>query len=392
MNVDSDIEQVRAEFPILKYKTYLNSAAHGPTLKRVWDAVQDYWKFRMNENLGVLTPDAKGEAAKLIHASEEEICWCTRVTQGLNMVASMLDFNSGDNVVVTDLGYPSNVFVWLPLRDSGVEIRRIEHRDGRIETGDFDKAIDDRTRVVSLSHIEWTCGLKYDMRAISEIAHDHGALVVDDAYQAVGAVDVDVHADKVDFLVVGSEKWLCCPAFSGVFYIRRDLIDEFEPSYRFYGNVEEAFRDEPPYVQPEHDNIADYDKPLGPAAEKFNRGCVSQSSIWGFHAALSFFNKLDASKIEKRVRHLSGYLIDSLRELGVKVNTPLKPSERGGLVTYTTGKHELNVKSHNTFRTKGIITALRYQNGVGGIRISTHFFNTEDEIDQLIDVQRNLLT
>ena len=136
----------------------------------------------------------------------------------------------------------------------------------------------------------------------------------------------------------------------------------------------------------------DYDKPLGPAAEKFNRGCVSQSSLWGFHAALSFFNKLGVSKIEKRVRHLSGYLIDGLKELGVKVNTPLEPSERGGLVTYTTGRHELNVKSHNTFQRKGIITALRYQNGVGGIRVSTHFFNTEDEVDQLLGVQRNLLT
>ena len=237
MSIDDKIQQVRDEFPILKYKTYMNSAAHGPVLKRVWNAVREYWSFRMNEDLGARQPDAKGAAAELIHASREEICWCARVTQGFNMISSMMDLKRGENVVVTDLGYPSNVFVWLPLREKGVEIHRIENRDGRIETSDFEKAIDDKTRVVSMSHIEWTSGLRYDMRSIADIAHDHGALVVNDAYQAVGPIDVNVHEDGVDFLLVGSEKWLCSPAFAGIFYIKKDLIDDFEPTYRFYNQV-----------------------------------------------------------------------------------------------------------------------------------------------------------
>ncbi len=117
-------------------------------------ARRDYWSFRMNEDLGAREPDAKGAAAELIHASREEICWCARVTQGFNMVSSMMGLRRGENVVVTDLGYPSNVFVWLPLRERGVEVRRIENREGRIETSDFEKVIDDKTRVVSMSHIE----------------------------------------------------------------------------------------------------------------------------------------------------------------------------------------------------------------------------------------------
>jgi cysteine desulfurase/selenocysteine lyase len=391
MDIAKNIEKIRAEFPILRYTTHLNSAARGPGLRRVWDAVQDCWNFRMTENRGAQTPDAKAEAAKLLHASPDEICYCARVTQGVNMAASMLEFEPGENVVVTELGYPSNVFPWLPLKEKGVEIRRIKHKDGRIETADFEKAVDDKTRVVSFSHIEWTCGLLHDVKAITDIAHDHNAVVVDDAYQAVGAIDVDVHHDGLDFLTVGSEKWLCCPSFAGAFYIRKGLIDELEPTYRYYGKVEEAFRGGAPWSRPEHDNIADYEKPLGPTAEKFNRGCVAEDAIWGFHAALSYFNELGPENIEKRVRKLSGYLIDGLRELGVKVNTPLEPSERGGLVTYNTGKHELNVTSYNTLGQKGIHTALRYQQGVGGIRVSTHLFNTEEEIDRLLKVQRGLL-
>ena len=392
MDIDKNIGKVREEFPILSYKTYMNSGAHGPALSRVWDAVRDWWRFRMDEDRAVQEPDAKGEAAKILHADPEEICWTNRVTQGFNMVASMLDLKRGDNIVCTDLAYPSNVYVWLPFRSHGIEIQRLGHQDGRIETADFEKAIDDRTRVVSISHVEWTCGLKYDVKAIAEIAHDHGALLVDDPYQALGAIDVDVHGDMIDFLAVGSEKWLCCPTLAGIFYARRDLIDGFEPTYRFYHQVEEAFKHGDPWERPEHDNIADYDNPLLPNADKFYRGCISEYAIWGFHAALKYFNDLGPKQIEKRVRHLSGYLIDGLRNLGVKVNTPLEPEERAGVVAYNTGKHRLNVESHRTLLGNSIIVALRYQQGIGGIRVSTHFFNTEEEIDRLLKVQRSLLT
>ena len=391
MDIDKNIAKVREEFPVLKYKTYMNSAAHGPALKRVWDVIQDFWSFRINEDPDPLAPDAKGEAARLIHADEDEITWCARVTQGFNMVASLLDLKKGENVVVTDLGYPSNVFVWLPFREKGVEIRRIRNIDGKISIDDFEKAIDDDTRVVSMSRIEWTSGLRHDIEAISGIAHEHGALVVDDAYQAVGPIDVDVHKDGVDFLLVGSGKWLCCPPMNGIFYIRKDLIDRFEPTYRFYNQVEEAFRDQPPWSHPSSDNIASYDKPLLTTADKFYRGCVADSAVWGFHAALEYFNMLGGKQREERVLKLSGYLIDGLRELGVKVNTPLEPKERGGLVTYNTGNHELNKESHRKFQDERIIVALRYSGGIGGIRVSTHFFNTEEDIDRLLEVQKRLL-
>jgi selenocysteine lyase/cysteine desulfurase len=94
---------------------------------------------------------------------------------------------------------------------------------------------------------------------------------------------------------------------------------------------------------------------------------------------------------EKRVLRLSGYLIDRLRELGLNVNTPLEPTERGGLVSYTTGRHEQDVNSYQALRDESIIVALRYQKGVGGIRVSTHFFNTEEDIDRLIEAQKRML-
>lgn len=390
MDIDRNIQKIRAEFPILAKLTYLNSAAHGPTLNRVHTATEEWWRRRINEE-DTKPPDAQKEAAKLLHCDTDEICWANRVSHGLNTVSTMIPFKRGDNIVVTDLGYQSNVYVWMPHQAKGVEIRRIRHRDGIIDTADFEKAIDDKTRVVCVSRVEWTSSLRYDMKAISDAAHSHGALVVDDGYQALGAIDVDLHASDVDFFTAGSEKWLCCPSMTGVLYVKRSLHDQFEPTYRNYGNVEEAFKSGAPWEKPGHDNIASYSHPLYRDARKYNQGLVSEEFTWGFHACLSYFNELGPKNIEKKNMRLSQHLIDGLKEHPVKVNTPDEPSKRGALVTYNTGTYEKNQKLYEAIRKQGIVVAHRYAAGVGGIRVSCHLFNTEQEVDALLAAQKKAL-
>jgi selenocysteine lyase/cysteine desulfurase len=390
MDIGKNIREVRAEFPVLESKAYLNSAAHGPSLKRVYDASREWWKHRFSEDQ-VDPPDAGVEVARLLNVPTEEICWVNRVSQGLNIVSSMMKRKKGENIVVTDLGYQSNVYVWMPYRFEGIEIRRISNRDSVIDVSDFEKAIDDKTRVVSISEVEWTSGVRYPMREISEIAHDHGAYLVNDAYQAVGAVEVDVKSEDVDFFTFGSEKWLCCPVMIGVLYVKKSLHDVFQPTYMNYNNVEEAFRDGLPWEKTDHDNIETYSSALYPDARKYYRGCVSEEYIWGLHACLSYFNKLGAKQIQKRTAKLSQHLIEGLREHPVKVNTPEDPEKRGALVTYNTGSFEKNKRVHEELRKNDIIVAHRYAGGVGGIRVSCHFFNTKEEIDRLLEVQRRVL-
>ena len=390
MDIGKNIDEVRAEFPVLKTKAYMNSAAHGPTLKSVHDATEEWWRHRINEER-VEPPDAASEAAKMLNVGTDEICWVNRVSQALNTVASMMKPERGENIVVTDLGYQSNVYVWMPYREHGVEIRRIRHRDGVIDVGDFEKAVDDETRAVCVSEIEWTSGVRYPMKEISEIAHSHGAYVVNDAYQAMGAVNVDVEAEDVDFFTFGSEKWLCCPAMTGVLYVKRSLHDVFQPTYMNYHGVEEAFRDGAPWEKPGHDNIESYSGSLYPDARKYDRSCVSEEHTWGFHACLSYFNQLGTENIQRRTAELSQRLIDGLREQPVKVNTPVEPGERGGLVTYDTGSFEKNQEIYDELRMNDVVVAHRYAAGVGGIRVSCHFFNTEEEVDRLLEMQRKTL-
>ena len=391
MDIDKNIDEIRAQFPALIKHKYLNSAAHGPVLKHVHAATEKWWDLRINEE-DTTPPDALTQAAKLLNCHKDELCYVNRVSHALNTVSNMMPLKRDDNIVVTNLGYQSNVYVWMPYQSKGVEIRRVRHNGGLIETRAIEKAMDDKTRVVCLSRVEWTSGLRYDMKAISDTAHSHGALVIDDGYQALGAIDVNLHASDVDFFTSGSEKWLCCPAMTGILYVRHELQSQFEPTYRNYGNVEEAFRNGSPWEKPGHDNISSYNHPLYPDARKYYQGLVSEESTWGFHACLSYFNELGAARIENKNMRLSQHLIDGLKEHPVKVNTPEEPDKRGALVTYDTGSYQKNQELYETLRNEGFVVAHRYAAGVGGIRVSCHFFNTYEEIDGLLAAQRRALS
>lgn len=395
MDVDKDVESIREDFPGLKSRIWLDSAGTGPAVKHAIEAVKSCWDFTLAGSLEQTRRqiDTKKEAAKLLHADENEICWICRVSHGQNIVSSMMKLKRGQNIVVTDLGYPSSVYVWLPSREKGVEIRSLKSHEGQIPLSDFEKVIDDNTKVVSVNHVEWGSGLTYDLRAISEIAHDHGAYIVVDAFQSVGAIDVDCHASDVDFLITATAKWLCCPLMAGIFYIRKDLLSCFEPAYRAYYRVEEPFYAGLPSVweRPRLDNIADFDMPLVQIAEKFDQGCVSAAALWGLEAGLRYFNNLCMKNIERRVRWLSGYVIDGLRNIGCKVYTPLETERRAGLVMYSTGSPELNRKSKDRFDAEKIYVSLRAMGSVGGIRVAPHFFITEEEIDKFLSVQKDLM-
>jgi selenocysteine lyase/cysteine desulfurase len=337
-------------------------------------------------------PDTNGEVAKALGVDKGDVTWVNRVSQAINTISSMISLKSGENIVITDLGYPTGSYPFLPWRESGVEIRSVKHSNGNITTDDFEAAIDDKTRILSLSHVEWTSGLLHDVKVVTQIAHDHGALVVDDGYQSQGNVLVEPAKDGVDFYTFGSQKWMCCPAMAGVLYVNRKIANKYEPKYRCYNQVEAAFKDGQPWEKPSHDNIVSWDHPLYQGAEKFNQGLLSSEAIWGFYAALKYFNDLGLKNIEERNRELAEKLMEGLKEFKVRVNTPEKPQRHTGLVTFNTGRHEENQRLYGALTKEGIIVALRYAAGIGGIRVSCHFFNTEEEIEAVLRIVKKTLS
>ena len=391
MNIDDNIKFIREEFPLLRKKVYLNCAAAGPPMRRVSEVMLEVWKRKLEGKPTDRAPDTKAEVAKLISADPEEIGWVNRVTQGINIVRSMVKAGEGDNIVVTDLAYPSNTYPFFPFMDKGVDIRRIENKEGVITTADFEKAIDDNTKVVSISSVEWTTGLRYDLKAISEIAHEHGAIVLDDAYQSVGPTKVDVHDTGVDFMVSGSGKWLCAPGTASIFYARKDIIEDYEPAYRFYSNIQTEPGRGLGFGEADHNNMEGYMKPVKNTIDRFSRGTVTGDAVRGLHASVEYFNQIGPKKIEERNHKISGYLMEGLKDMGLKIYTPWEPKKRGGSVTYHTGDYEKNKKCYEAIAKNNITLAHRYSGGAGGIRVAPHFFNTEADIDRLLEMQKKLL-
>lgn len=404
------MDKHRDEYPMLNHWVFFNAADQMIAGK--------YWVNAMRESLNLyeagraeddppfgpvthpflttVFKEVNTRAARLIHAKESEVTSMYRVMTSANLILNdLLDLKKGDNVVFSDLDYPSIPFILLHLQKKGVELRRISNVGGEVLMSDLEKMVDDNTKVVIINRTTPWSGFTYDAGSVSEIAHEHGALVMDDAIQSVGAIDVDVHKDDVDFLITGSYKWQSGPEGSGIFYIREDLIDRFEPSFRNY-----IWADLPngiPFGFPDHDNIKHWDWPMVRTANKFNLGESVTPVLFGWNATLKFYEKLGIKNIEREVRALGDYAIDRLTEIGCKVYTPEERTKRHGLIKYTTGDPEIDLISFQRFNNppageKPIKTSLRALGGIDGIRVSCHFINTREEIDTLVESQESILS
>jgi len=368
-----DIGRLRGQFPITKSKVFLNHAACSPLPKPVADAMRkSVDEFSavgiMNNDLG----ESKKLFVRLINAaSHDEVAFVENTSMGLNIVAHVLNYPSCSNIVTTDLEYPSVVYPWLGSR-IGVEVRYVKNVNGKILLNDVERMVDDKTIAVAVSHVEYVNGFRHDLRALADIAHEHGAYLIVDAIQSAGVIPVDVRRDNVDFLTTACYKWLLGPVGTGFLYVRHDLIQEFEPSFIGWASV-----------KPEVFETLDFwdirNLKLAENACRFEVGTPSFFSLVGAATALKLLLDVKISNIEKRVLALTSRLIEAVKDRGLRLQTPEEPSEcRSGVVNFVIDKPRERVER---LEKKGIVVSARAH----GIRVSPHFYNTEEEIDKLVD-------
>ncbi|MEM3874181.1 MAG: aminotransferase class V-fold PLP-dependent enzyme [Candidatus Bathyarchaeia archaeon] len=368
-----NLEKTRELFPIVKNKVFLNHAAQSPLPKPVADAVkkcvEDFSAFG-----GVSTSewDDYGKAlfARLIGAKPEEIALVENTSIGLNIAANMLEYPPGSKVVTTDLEYPSVVYPWLK-RSLGVKIHYVKNVGGKIPLEDFEKAVDDSTVAVAVSHVEYVNGFRNDLRALSQIAHEHGAYLIVDAIQSAGVIPIDVKREGVDFLATACYKWLLSPTGAAYLYVREDLIEKFEPSYIGWASVKQEI-----FETVDFWDI--WNLRLSETASRFEVGTPSFLSFVGAAEAIKMLLSFGIENIEKRVLKLTDHLIEAVKALGLELQTPEEPKHRSGIVNFKIDKPK---EIAEQLRRMGIVVSAR----ANGIRVSPHFYNTEEEIDKLID-------
>ncbi len=391
-----EIERIREDFPVLKEVVHLASAATTPmplsSIRTIQEAIERmYWKWDRAWAKDV-QEECKKSIGRLVNADSAEIALISSTTQGINAIASGISWREGDNLVIDDLEYPANALPWYhQAKKRGVEVRVVKNLDFALRMEDFSQLIDENTRVVAVSHVQFVNGFRVDLEELSKMAHEVGALLFVDAIQSLGAVKVDVRELGIDAMSAGGYKWLCGPIGTGLLYVKKEIIEEIDPAYMGFDGLEEEERavlwSE---VVTGLGYVRDY-RSLSKTAKRFEYGYKNPALVAGLKSSVDYLLDVGIERIEARIADLVDYLIKRLEEEGFRTITPIERKYRAGIVNFNPGidlsSEEKAEKLTTKLREEGIVVTVRG----GGIRVCCHFFNTIEDIDRFFEALRKIL-
>lgn len=383
---EEDVQELRQLFfPITRTCIYLNHAANGPLPRPVARTVHEYiddisTSGNLNyERWSEYERGAHRRLARLINALPTQIALTASTGDGLMLIAQGLRWQAGDNIITAACEFPTNMYPWLNLQMQGVETRLVPMRDYRIAVEDVLERITERTRLVSLSLVEFSTGFRNDIATIANYCHARGILCGIDSMQALGALDIDVQKLGVDFLAGASHKWLLGPQICGILYLSDTLLPQLQLPGRNWCSVENPF------------DFFNYDQPLKAGAARFEHNSSNRLPIVAMDAALGVFECLDGGMqaVEARILGLTAQAIAGLERLGYPVVSSQAIGERSGIVCFQPhpARQDLNVQQLvDALAARNIHAAARDQVA----RISPHFYNTPAEIDTLLNALEDL--
>ncbi|MSO95634.1 MAG: aminotransferase class V-fold PLP-dependent enzyme [Thermoleophilia bacterium] len=364
-------QAIRGEFPILAETAYLNACSQGALSHRVraayleylagWDANGAEWEHWVER-----AETARSAFARLLGATPAEIAVTTSVTQGVSGVVSALDLRARPRIVVSEHEFPTVGQIAHAQELRGAEVVHVRAAaDGSIPLEAFAEAIDERTALVCCTSLSYRTGHRHDIAGIARLAHEQGALVLADSYQAIGAIAFDAPALGVDFVTGGTVKYLLASAGLGFLYVRAGLVPGLLPSQTGWFADEDIFQMD----------ISDYSP--APDARRFDAGTPPVPNIYAGVAGMALVEEAGVGAIEAHVAGLTSHLIAGLDELGATVITPRDPVHRGPLVC---------VRSRDV---EALVAALAAERVVcssrdGSLRVAPHLYNVEDDIDRLL--------
>lgn len=367
-------DQLRALFPVTKNHVYLNHAAVAPISVPVFDAMMRYQQDLLEHGLvhfrewGQEVRQVRKLAARLINAWADEIAFAPNTSAGLAYVANGIDWRPGDNMVTAECEFPANLQPWFRLRrEQGVELRLAKEHDGRLETEEILRLVDERTRIVSLSFVEYASGFRNDLRTIGRFCRERDVLFLVDGIQGLGALQLDVVDCCIDALSADAHKFLLGPDGVALLYVSRRAMERVKPTVVGWMSVANPF------------DFSELEQPLAPSACRFEPGALNTAGVVGLGAALELFLKTGLAEIESYVLGLSDYLSEQLQARGYRVVSARRAGETSAIVCCQHERHSAE-QLYELLNERQIVTTPR----LGRLRISPHFYNTRAELDQLL--------
>ncbi|MDA1315942.1 MAG: aminotransferase class V-fold PLP-dependent enzyme [Acidobacteria bacterium] len=361
----------RDKFPQTRDYTYLNTAAEGLLSTDTQEALAEYVRAKARGSVNrpklyeveAATIDL---ATKFLGVPEGSVTFLANATEALNLLANSLDWREGDEVVITDLEFPSNVVTWLRLANKGVRLHVVNADGGLIRLDDITSRITSRTKLVSVSQVSYKSGTQLPyLKQLGEEAHRAGALFCVDATQALGRVPVGV--DNVDYLVASSYKWLFTPHGLGITYCSPDLLERLTPATAGWYGVPDIFT-------PDRFERFEYK----PGAARFAAGMPNFSSIYALRASLTYLSEIGVARLDDSLRPIVQKMRGGLADIGLKLLTPDDPAYHSGIVAFL---HPQAAEIGEKLAEQDIIV---WAND-GRVRSAVHLYNEEFEVDRYLE-------
>ncbi|WP_135667334.1 aminotransferase class V-fold PLP-dependent enzyme [Halorhabdus rudnickae] len=364
-----DPTELRAAMPVTDEVAYLNTGASSPAPRPVVEAVTDWLEhhnFEAPVSEGMYphswdTYEAVRETVSgFLSVPPETIALTGSTVDGINLIAASIDWEPGDVIVRTDLEHSAGVLPFERMADlHGVEVRTLETTDGRVDLDELRSAIAD-ARLLVMSSVTWSHGTRLPVEEAVEIAHDAGAQVLVDAVQSPGQRPVDLDAWDADFVAGSGHKWLLGPMGAGFLYVDADAIDTLTPRQIGYRSVEDP-------------SASAYQYKSG--SPRFELGTTSPTPHVGLAAAIDLLEAIGMETVQGRIERLTDRLKDGLED---RLISP--QAYESGLVTFDADDPEATVE--RLAEAGVVVRSLPYPDAV---RASVHVFNTEDDVDRLLD-------
>ena len=380
-----DTASIREAILVTSHSIYMNTGWSGPSPARVTQRIQKQLEMEMEQ--GPATPETiahtravrdelTNAVAQLLNAPPETIALTQRTTHGLTIVANGMEWHPGDELVTCSLEHPSVMIPSLILQETqGIQVRvaDLDPKDDR-ETilTKIESCLSQRTRLVFLSHIQYSCGLRLPVKEIAELAHRRDAYLLLDGAQTGGQIALDMEGMDCDFYAIPGQKWLLGPEGTGALYLRKELIPDITPRYPTHGAVTEWSGDDGSVTLNPH------------SPDKFASSTPSVALLAGMAEAIAFHQEVGKAAIESRTMDLAGVLKWVLTGIpGISLTGPQDRELDSGLVTFAVAGQEPTQ----------VVEAL-WQHGIAGrqvqypegVRLCTAFFNTEEEIQRVGEV------
>jgi cysteine desulfurase / selenocysteine lyase len=374
----SNEELRRHEFPVAADKIFLAHAGVCPIPRRVAEAVRAYAQQCTLGDQETLVPalemrKTRELAARLIQAAPDEIALIGPTSLALSFIASGLTLRRNDNILIYFEDYPSNVYPWMALAEKGVEVRLMNLRElGRIRAIDVIGQVDENTKLVALASCHFVSGFRIDLVAIGDYLRDRNILFCVDGIQTAGAFPIV--AEHFDFFAADAHKWMLGPCAAGILYVRKSLQEKLRPPVYGWHNVRC-----PNYVAQEQIVHP-------PDARRYEAGTHNLLGLVGMHAAMELLLEIGVENIAAELLRKRAWLVPALDAKGCSVlqsNAP--PGNSSGITSFFKPGEDM-ASIHQRLESANIITSLRAdRSGQAYIRLSPHFYNTDSELERVLE-------